>query len=122
MIGLENRPAFREAIFGGSGALDSAAIEKEVTGAARGLIRQNPGLKAVLLECSSLPPYASAVQKEVHVPVFFNTMIQQVYRAFRLDPYPSVPRAQQFPGNEPIESLRFFPWRDIRGRTRSFAK
>ena len=88
IIGLENRPAFQEAIFSGSGALDSTAIEKEVTGAARDLIREHPGVKAVLLECSNLPPYASAVQKEVHLPVFdFNTMIHHVYRAIQQPTY-----------------------------------
>jgi len=87
--GLENQPAFREAIFSGSGGFDSEAVQKEVVGAARDLARENPGVKAVLLECSNLPPYASAVQKEVHLPVFdFNTMIHQVYRAIQQSPYP----------------------------------
>jgi hypothetical protein len=86
--GLENQPAFREAIFSGSGGFDREAIQKEVVGAARDLIRENPGVKAVLLECSNLPPYASAVQKEVRLPIFdFNTMIHQVYRAIQQFPY-----------------------------------
>jgi hypothetical protein len=86
--GLENQPAFREAIFSGSGGFDRDAIQKEVVRAARDLIRENPGVKAVLLECSNLPPYASAVQKEVQVPVFdFNTMIHQAYRAIQQSPY-----------------------------------
>ncbi len=64
MIGLENRPAFRGAIFSGSGAFDSAAIEKEVTGAAQDLIRENPGMEAVLLECSNLPPMLLRFRKK----------------------------------------------------------
>ena len=86
--GLENQPAFREAIFSGSGGFDPEAIQKEVVGAARDLIRENPGVKAALLECSNLPPYASAVQREIQMPVFdFNTMIHQVYRAIQQSPY-----------------------------------
>ena len=80
--GLENQPAFREAIFSGSGGFDPEAIQKEVVGAARELIRKNPRVKSILLECSNLPPYAAAVQRATGLPVFdFNTMIHQVYRA-----------------------------------------
>jgi aspartate/glutamate racemase len=89
IIGLENRPAFREAIFAGTGGLEHDAIQEEVVEAARELIRGERRVKAILLECSNLPPYAAAVQKEVQVPVFdFNTMIHQVYRAIQQSPYP----------------------------------
>jgi hypothetical protein len=97
--GLENQPAFREAIFSGSGGFDPEAIQKEVVGAARELIRKNPRVKSILLECSNLPPYASAVQKEIHLPVFdFNTMIHHVYHALRQDPYPSGPPSSAISG------------------------
>jgi len=86
--GLENQPAFREAIFSGSGGFDPEAIQKEVVGAARELIRKNPRVRIFLLECSNLPPYAASVQQATGLPVFdFNTMIQQVYRAIQPSPY-----------------------------------
>ena len=92
IAGLESQPAFRKAIFSGSGGFDPEAIQKEVVGAARGLIEKNPRVRAILLECSNLPPYAPAVQQATGLPVFdFNTMIHQVYRALRQDPYPSGP-------------------------------
>lgn len=88
VVGLEERPAFREAIFGGAGALDFSAIQQEVVEAARELIREESRVKAILLECANLPPYAAAVQATVQLPVFdFNTMIHQVYRAIRQAPY-----------------------------------
>jgi hypothetical protein len=86
--GLENQPAFREAIFSGSGGFDPEAIQREVVGAARELIRRNPRVRAILLECSNLPPYAAAVQQATGLPVFdFNTMIHQVYQALRASSY-----------------------------------
>jgi hypothetical protein len=92
IIGLEERPAFREAIFAGSGILDDRAVQEEVVIAARELVRGKGRVKAILLECSNLPPYAAAVQKAVGLPVFdFNTMIHQVYRAIRQSPYQGSP-------------------------------
>jgi hypothetical protein len=92
IVGLEDRPAFREAIFAGRGVLDYPAVQEEVLGAARELIRGENRVKALLLECSNLPPYAAAIQQETGLPVFdFNTMIHQVYRALRQDPYPWYP-------------------------------
>jgi hypothetical protein len=88
ITGLENHPAFGDAIFSGSGRVDPEAIQKEVVGAARELIRKNPRVRAILLECSNLPPYAAAVQQATGLPVFdFNTMIHQVYRAIHPSPY-----------------------------------
>jgi hypothetical protein len=92
IIGLEARPAFREAIFGGSGNFAYRAVEEEVVAAAREVVQGKGRVKAILLECSNLPPYAAAVQEAVGLPVFdFNTMIHQVYRAIRQLPYPGFP-------------------------------
>jgi hypothetical protein len=92
IIGLEERPAFREAIFAGSGILDYRAVQEEVVTAARELVQGMGRVKAILLECSNLPPYAAAVQEAVGLPVFdFNTMIHQVYLAIRQSPYHGSP-------------------------------
>lgn len=76
ILGMDDQPEFVSAILEEKGTLDSALIEKEVTGVARLLKEQNPGIGSVLLECSDLPPYANAIQKEIDLPVFdFVTMI-----------------------------------------------
>jgi hypothetical protein len=63
------------------GSLDTDLVEAEVLEAARALTAAGD-VRALLLECSLLPPYAAAVQEETGVPVFdYNTMINFVYSA-----------------------------------------
>jgi aspartate/glutamate racemase len=80
--GMEDQKEFREAILEEKGALDSDLIEREVVDVAKKLITKNPDIGALVLECSDLPPYAHAIQKEVNLPIFdFTTMIQYVHTA-----------------------------------------
>ncbi|MBW2308943.1 MAG: aspartate/glutamate racemase family protein [Deltaproteobacteria bacterium] len=80
--GMEDQREFREAVLEEKGTLDSGLIEKEVIGVARSLLRENPETGAILLECSDLPPYAMAIQRESGLPIFdFVTMIQYVHSA-----------------------------------------
>ncbi len=80
--GMEEQKEFREAILEEKGTLDSGKIEKEVVGVARKIVREHPEVGALLLECSDLPPYAHAIQKEIQLPVFdFFTMIHYVHTA-----------------------------------------
>ena len=80
--GMEDQKEFREAILEEKGTLDSDLIEIEVVGVAKKLITENPDIGALVLECSDLPPYAHAIQKEVNLPIFdFTTMIQYVHTA-----------------------------------------
>lgn len=80
--GMEDQKEFREAILEEKGSLDSDLIESEVVGVAKKLIAENPDIGALVLECSDLPPYAHAIQKEINLPIFdFTTMIQYVHTA-----------------------------------------
>lgn len=82
VAGMEKQKEFREAISEEKGTLDSCAIEKEVLSVVNTMIRDHPGIGALLLECSDLPPYAQAVQNEFSLPVFdFFTMINFVHTA-----------------------------------------
>ena len=80
IAGMENQPEFRDAILKEKGTLDSLRIQNEVVGVAREMVKNNPDIGTILLECSDLPPYAHAVQNEVGLPVFdFFTMINYVH-------------------------------------------
>ncbi|BDC36319.1 MAG: aspartate/glutamate racemase family protein [Candidatus Methanoliparum thermophilum] len=78
--GLEDKENFRNGILRECGWLDSKKIEDEVVGIAKEMVEDEPKIKIILLECSSLPPYGQSVQEAVNLPVFdFITMINYVY-------------------------------------------
>lgn len=80
--GLENTANFSKAGVEETGVLDSELVEAEVMEAALTLQKEHPEIKAILLECSMLPPYGKAVQDATGLPVFdFVTMIDYVYTA-----------------------------------------
>jgi hypothetical protein len=82
IAGLEKSEHFVSAVFREEGTLDSSIVEKEVVEAAAGLLRSDPRIALLLLECSLLPPYTSAVGKATGLPVFdYLTMIRQLYDA-----------------------------------------
>ncbi len=78
--GLEDKENFRKSVFDEEGYLDTDKIEKEVLEVADDLISENSDVKAILLECSLLPPYALTVSNSTGVPVFdYISMIDYVY-------------------------------------------
>jgi len=80
IIGLEDDEHFYQAVFEERGMLDTSLVEKAVVQRAITLVEQNRDLKAILLECSMLPPYGLAVQEATGLPVFdYVTMIDYVY-------------------------------------------
>ncbi len=80
--GLENTEHFAKYGIEESGVFDSDLVQAEVVSLAKEMVEQNPNMKAILLECSMLPPYGKAVQDATGLPVFdFITMIDYVYTA-----------------------------------------
>jgi hypothetical protein len=88
VCGLENEPFFKDAILSGSGRLDAGQVEAEVVAQACRMTTAEPAIRAVLLECANLPPYAGAVQRAVGLPVYdFVTMLQHVHSALVRVPF-----------------------------------
>ena len=50
--------------------LDRDAVERETIEAGRALLQGNPGLDAIVLECTNLPPYQQALQAALRVEVY----------------------------------------------------
>jgi hypothetical protein len=88
---MEDQPAFHAAIHAEVGELDFERVEREVVTVAGSLIEENPSVKALLFECTDLPPYAAAVQEATGLPVFdYSTLIDYVFSAvlrMRFDGY-----------------------------------
>ena len=88
VAGMENQTEFRESVLLEKGTLDSAQVEREVVKVAQEMVRANPEVGAIVLECSDLPPYAAAVQAAVELPVFdFITMIRYVHSVLVRTPF-----------------------------------
>lgn len=86
--GLEAQPHFHRFAIQETGTLDTEKVAAEVVGAGRHLMARDKAVKALLLECSLLPPYAAALQAAVQVPVFdYITMINFVFSAVVKQPY-----------------------------------
>ena len=59
--GLEAQPHFHRFAIQETGTLDTEKVAAEVVGAGRHLMARDKAVKALLLECSLLPPYAAAL-------------------------------------------------------------
>lgn len=79
IVGARELPEFQNVIEC-KGSFNSHKLEGELVGMAKKLVKDNPDIGAILLECSDMPPYAWAVQNAVRLPVFdFTTLINWVY-------------------------------------------
>jgi aspartate/glutamate racemase len=88
ICGMEDQQEFRQSVLEERGTLDSELIEQEVVTVAQKLVKNHPDVGAILLECSDLPPYAQAIQKETRLPVFdFFTMINYVHTSLVRRPF-----------------------------------
>ena len=68
--GMQTRAHFNEIVICGGMDLDPARMSAEVVDAALTLRRNEPELKAIILECSNLATYSRAVAKATGLPVF----------------------------------------------------
>ena len=65
VAGMEVQSHFHDAIHAEKGYLDFDKVEAEVVLVTRQLVEENDGVKAILFECTDLPPYAAAVQESL---------------------------------------------------------
>ena len=79
--GMRDEPYWMEAFKDPADEVDTDRIEALIVAKAREIVEETPNLGAILLECSLMPPYASAVQNAIGLPVYdFKTMIDFVQR------------------------------------------
>ncbi|MFN0044388.1 MAG: aspartate/glutamate racemase family protein [Alphaproteobacteria bacterium] len=79
--GMEDEPHFKKAILDEDSDLDTDRITTETIAVAKRMVKDNPDMGAIILECSMLPPYSKAVQDATGLPVYdFINMIDYVQR------------------------------------------
>ena len=87
IVGAQDMPEF-SSLLNRRGSFDNSIIEKELVELATNLIDTHPKIKALLLECSDMPPYSAVIQRAVRLPVYdFMTLIDFVHSAVAKHPY-----------------------------------
>ncbi|MBR0643071.1 aspartate/glutamate racemase family protein [Plastoroseomonas hellenica] len=71
VVGTENgREFFRVLIKAEKDDMDVDLAEQDILDAGRALVSQHPEVGAIVLECTNMPPYAAALQREFGLPVY----------------------------------------------------
>ncbi|UPJ43520.1 aspartate/glutamate racemase family protein [Bradyrhizobium sp. 40] len=71
LVGTEHgKEFFRVLIKAEKDDMDIAQAERDVVEAGKELVARNPDVRAIVLECTNMPPYAAALQAEVGLPVY----------------------------------------------------
>ena len=80
--GLENEEEFTHALLDNRLEMDVDKARDENVKVAKELIKENPDVGAIVLECTNMPPYAKAIQEAVQLPVFdIFTLTDMVYHS-----------------------------------------
>jgi Asp/Glu/hydantoin racemase len=69
VVGVRPDGEFVRAILGDLPDMDTSRLEAEVIAAGSALRDAHPGLSAIVLECTNMPPYAAALEAAVGLPV-----------------------------------------------------
>jgi len=83
IAGMDEQKEFCEVIIESKrNALDFDKFENELIYVAETLVRENPDVGAIVLECTDMPYFAHLIQKKVNLPVFdIITLTNMVYQA-----------------------------------------
>ncbi len=80
--GLERGHAFTPVLLDNELELDVEAARRENVEAAREMMERHPEVGAIVLECTNMPPYATAIRDATGLPVFdITTLVRMVYAA-----------------------------------------
>lgn len=80
ILGLEQCPEWKRIFAQPDAEIDLALIEREVLGTALRALEQHPGIRAFVLECTDLPPYAASIRRHSGLPVFdFISMVNYLH-------------------------------------------
>lgn len=82
ILGAEGEEEFSRVLLENKPTLDVEKAKHELVKVAKRMISTHPEVGAIVLECTNMPPYAAAIQKEVGLPIFdIYTLVILVYHA-----------------------------------------
>lgn len=70
IYGLQNEEVFTDFTVQNWDSVDTDKCERELVYMAKKLVDENPDVRALVLECTNMPPYTEAIKKAVGIPVF----------------------------------------------------
>ena len=70
IYGLQKEEVFTNFTVQNWDSVDTAKCEEELVRVARKMVEENPDVKAIVLECTNMPPYTEAIKEAVGLPVF----------------------------------------------------
>jgi len=82
IYGTEGEEEFSRVILDDEMELDVNKSRDELVRVAKRMVSEHPEVGAIVLECTNMPPYAAAIQKEIDLPIFdIYTLVIMVYYA-----------------------------------------
>jgi Asp/Glu/hydantoin racemase len=82
IVGTEDEEEFSRVILDDEIELDVEKSKDEFIRIAKKMSSDYPDVGAIVLECTNMPPYAAAIQKETGLPIFdMYTLVNMVYQA-----------------------------------------
>jgi hypothetical protein len=79
ITGIEDVGEFQKIRQDPQATLDVEKFKREVIGTVRSLVREHPSIRALVVECTDLPPCSEALRQELGIPVFdYVTMMHWV--------------------------------------------
>jgi len=89
VAGMADQPEFREVVLDGRrDEIDADRLERETLREVDRLVRDNPDLGAIVIECTDLVPFAHVIQARAGVPVFdVITLTDMVYQSLTRRPF-----------------------------------
>jgi len=91
VVGTENgREFFRVLIKAEKDDMDVDLAEQDILEAGRALVAKHPEVGAIVLECTNMPPYAAALQRELGLPVYdIYSMVSYFHAGIRPRSFPN---------------------------------
>jgi aspartate/glutamate racemase len=82
IYGTEGEEEFSRVILDDEMELDVNKSRDELVRVSKRMLLEHPEVGAIVLECTNMPPYAPAIQKEINLPIFdIYTLVIMVYHA-----------------------------------------
>jgi Asp/Glu/hydantoin racemase len=99
--GVEATGEFSKVRTDPNAVLDVARFQEEVVGIAKALVREDPHVGAIVLECTDLPPFAAAIRRATGLPVFdIVTLTNMIYEAVAGDRWVSATNGREGPTDD----------------------